>query len=97
VTVTVRGADILNHPVSKDVKLDFSWRKWNEVKKTYVTESFHSEKIKLDEKGTGICIMKLPSEIPSDMLVVEAKGTDSYGNVISASDTSWISGSGLCK
>jgi len=94
VTVTVKGQDIFNNPVSKDVELDFGWRKWNEVSKTYGTESFHSEKIKLDEKGNGTCILKLPPEIPSDMLVVKAKGTDSYGNVISSSDTSWISGSG---
>jgi uncharacterized protein YfaS (alpha-2-macroglobulin family) len=93
VNVMVKGEDIFNHPVSKEVKLDFCWRKWKEVSKIYVTEAFHSENIKLDEKGMGNFTLKLPSEIPSDKLVVTAKGTDSYGNVISSSDSSWISGS----
>lgn len=94
VTVTVKGQDIFNNPVSKEVRLDFGWKKWNEVSKTYVTEYFQSENIKLDEKGHCIYTVKLPPEIPSYMLVVTVKGTDSYENVISSSDTSWISGSG---
>jgi len=93
VTATVKGEDIFNNPVHADVTLDFCWRKWSKNTKSYATESFHSERIKLDEKGNGTYTLKLPDEIPSDKLVVEVRGTDSYGNVISSSNSSWISGS----
>jgi len=93
VLVTVMAKDIEGRPVDTEAKLYFQWRKWDGEQKKYVYHTFHSDTVKLGDKGKYEYRYTLPEDIPSDQIFAIAEATDSFNNCISVYDTSWVYGS----